>query len=88
MEHWLGNATIDRLVLRAVKQASNAGCRPITAIVQNLAHTEKLIALGQKIPSEDDVYVSLLRLVQRGRVERYVDIRTGGIRYCARVYYG
>lgn len=88
MGHWLGSTTIDRLVSSAVKQAPNAGCLPITAVVQNLAKTQGLVTFGQRMPTEDDVYVSLLRLIQRGKVEKYMDMQTGGIRYRPRVYSG
>lgn len=88
MEYWLGNAHIDRLVFRALKQSPCVGCYPITALVQHLASKDGWVGSGQKLPDEDCVYVSLLRLVQRGKVEKYVDLYTGGIRYRAREYAG
>ncbi len=88
MEHWLENAQIDRLVFRALKQVPCVGCRPITALVQHLAVEGGLVKSGQQLPNEDCVYVSLLRLVHRGKVEKYVDLYTGGIRYRAREYTG
>ena len=88
MEHWLGNAKIDQLVFRAVKQVPGVGCRPITALVQHLADREGLVVSGQKLPDEDYIYISLLRLIQRGKAEKYVNLATGGIRYRAREYTG
>ncbi len=88
MEHWLGNAKIDQLVFRAVKRIPCAGCRPVTALVQHLASEGGLAGSGQCLLDEDSVYISLLRLVQRGKVEKYVDLSTGGIRYRAREYTG
>lgn len=88
MQHWLGNAKLDRFVFRALKQMPHAGCRPITALTQHLLHREGLLKRGQVPPSVDDVYVSLLRLVVRRRVEKCIDFKTGGIRYSVRVYPG
>lgn len=84
MQHWLGNWQLDRFVFRALKQQPNVGCRVVAAHTQFLLHTENLLKDGML--SEVDVYISLRRLVIRGRVEVYADTLTGGIRYRPSAY--
>jgi hypothetical protein len=81
MEHWLGNAKIERSICEALRLQSNVGCRPVTAMVWHLMHREGLVQAGQIWPDENCVYVSLSNLVANGMVEKYADILTGGIRY-------
>jgi len=88
MQRWLSNAQLDRFVLKAVKATAHTACHLITAMTQYLLYEEGVIMHGQKFPTEEEVYVSLLRLMQKRDVDRYVDLPTGGIRYRARVYSG
>lgn len=86
MRHWLvSNAQLDRFVWRAVKQMPDAGCKSVTAMAQHLMYLEG-IAISYALPDEDWVYVSLLRLMKRGSVERYVHESTGGIKYRLSAY--
>ena len=84
--HWLGNARLDRFVLRAVKQIPSAGCTPVTAMTQHMLFVSGTVSHPQTYPTEEDVYLSLMRLMRDGLIERYCDFRTGGIRYRACIY--
>ena len=81
---WLGEEVLDRCVREAVTAVPRSGCRPITAMTVHLLWKAGLVRSCQYMPSEDDVYLSLLRLSGGGRVARYADRGTGGIRYVPR----
>jgi len=83
MQHWVLNSEqFDRVVFRAVKRTPYSGSWPITAKTQYLLYEEGFLNPCEKQPNEEDVFEALSRLIQRQLVEKYVDVATGGIRYC------
>jgi len=85
MQHWLGDVKLDRFVFRALKETWHSNCETLTVRTRLLLREERLLHDGQVPPYEDDIYRALTRLIQRGKVEKYIG-RTGDIRYRIEVY--
>ncbi|KKW27938.1 MAG: hypothetical protein UY70_C0005G0002 [Candidatus Kaiserbacteria bacterium GW2011_GWB1_52_6] len=70
-EYWLGNTQLDRSVFRSLRRFTGTDVRGVHKEVCRRLWKERVVALFQFLPDENDVWCALQRLSRRGRVDKY-----------------
>lgn len=86
MQHWLGDAVVDRLVFRMVKEKPGLTCNEIESRVCATLKESGLVKDVQIPPDGECIYRSLVRFVMNGKIEKYANPTSGRIEYRAQAY--
>ena len=87
MTFWLGDAMVDRYVMRVLRKLGSAHGTVIQEAVHTLLKADKRIFEGQIAPDAEVIYAALQKLSAKGYIEKFaVSGETHPTRYRARLY--
>lgn len=86
MQHWLGEAVVDRLVCRILKANPGLTGDEIASRVCATLKEDGIVKDFQIPPDGECIYRTLVRFVMSGTIEKYADPRSGAIRYRTNAY--